>query len=71
MGGTLLQITVHILTALFWAPLQAELATSTGISFAKYHLLMSTHWLRVGFFFAYAILTIWALQNFTVRHSEV
>jgi hypothetical protein len=68
--GLLLQITVHILTALFWAPLQAELATSAGISFAKYRLLMSTHWLRVGFFFAYAILMIWALQKFTVRHSE-
>ena len=70
--GLLLQITVHILTALFWAPLQAELAmTSGGISFAKYHILISTHWLRVGFFFAYAILMTWSLQNFTVRHWEV
>ena len=70
--GLLLQIAVHILTALFWAPLQAELATTSGgISFAKYHILISTHWLRVGFFFVYAMLMIWALQNFTVRHWEV
>ena len=70
--GLLLQITVQILTALFWAPLQAELPTTFGgISFAKYHILMSTHGLRMGFFFAYATPVIWALPNFTVRRSEV
>jgi hypothetical protein len=57
--GVLLQVTVHTLTALFWAPIQASMATPQGMSVLKYQQLMSTHWLRVSFFLAYAALMIW------------
>src|SRR6266446_7032984 len=51
--GVLLQVGVHGLTALFWAPIQATMATPEGISLLKYDQLMSTHWLRVSVFLAY------------------
>ena len=63
--GLLLQIVVHTLTALFWAPIQATMAVPGGMSLIKYQELMGTHWIRVAFFFTYAALMIWALQNFT------
>lgn len=58
-AGVLLQMTVHVLTALYWAPIQATMATPEGMSVFKYQKLVGTHWWRVGFFFVYAALTIW------------
>lgn len=57
--GVGLQGTVHLLTAFYWAPIQASMATPAGMSALKYEQLMDTHWLRVSFFLAYAALMIW------------
>lgn len=57
--GVLLQLTVHSLTAFFWAPVQAAMATSDGMSAVLYHELMATHWFRVLFFLVYAGLMVW------------
>ena len=62
-AGILLQIAVHTLTVLFWAPVQATMATPTGISMAKYQQLMSTHWWRVAIFCGYAALAIWMFNK--------
>jgi hypothetical protein len=62
-AGVLLQVAVHTLTVVFWAPVQATMATSKGISLAKYQQLMSTHWWRVAFFCAYAALAIWMFSK--------
>ena len=56
--GVALQATVHLLTAFYWAPIQASMATPDGMSSLKYQQLMSTHWLRVSFFLVYAALMI-------------
>jgi len=61
--GIVLQICVHSLTALYWAPIQAALASSEGMSWQKYQQLMSTHWWRVGFFAAYAVLMVSMLSH--------
>ncbi len=60
--GIALQLTVHGLTAFFWAPIQAAMATPQGMSGLKYHELMSTHWLRVGLYWVYAGLAVWMLM---------
>jgi hypothetical protein len=57
--GVLLQLTVHSLTAFFWAPVQAAMATDDGMSAILYHELMATHWFRVLFFLVYAGLMVW------------
>lgn len=69
--GVVLQIAVHSLTAFFWAPIQATMATADGMSFEKYQALMSTHWFRVALFFAYALLMIWMFQSFTWAMSRL
>jgi magnesium-transporting ATPase (P-type) len=69
--GVLLQVTVHTLTALFWAPIQASMATPQGMSVRKYHQLMSTHWLRVSFFLAYAALMIWMVTRSLSREQRL
>lgn len=69
--GVLLQIVVHALTAFFWAPIQATMATPDGMSLEKYQALMNTHWFRVAFFFAYALLMIWVFRSFTLASSRL
>ena len=61
--GIALQVTVHTLTGLFWAPIQAAMATPQGMSMMKYQELMNTHWWRVGLFMVYAALTVWMLST--------
>jgi hypothetical protein len=61
--GLALQATVHTVTALFWAPIQAAMATPQGMSMLKYQQLMNTHWWRVGLFVAYAALTVWMFST--------
>lgn len=61
--GVLLQVAVHSLTAFFWAPIQASMATPQGISMMKYEQLMDTHWWRVAFFWVYAALMIWMVAR--------
>jgi hypothetical protein len=69
--GVLLQVMVHILTAFFWAPIQASMATAQGMSVLKYQQLMSTHWLRVSFFLAYAALMIWMVTRSLSRERRL
>jgi hypothetical protein len=64
--GVLLQVAVHTLTAFFWAPIQATMATPDGMSLVKYQALMNTHWFRVAVFIAYAILMIWTFWFFAI-----
>lgn len=61
--GVVLQLAVHTLTLVYWAPLQAGLATPAGMAAPAYARLMDTHWLRVAFFFAYALLTLGMLRR--------
>ena len=63
--GIGLQVTVHTLTILFWAPIQASMATPAGMSLLKYQELMDSHWLRVSFFVFYAALMIWLFARAT------
>ncbi|HEV2731878.1 MAG TPA: hypothetical protein VGV15_17745, partial [Terriglobales bacterium] len=69
--GVLLQAAVHTLTAFFWAPIQATMATPDGMSLAKYQALMDTHWFRVAFFLSYAILMIWSFGSYAMTASGV
>jgi len=69
--GVLLQLTVHILTGFFWAPIQATMAVSGGMSVTKYQQLMSTHWLRVAFFVVYSALMIWVFRTFALQDAAV
>ena len=69
--GVLLQVTVHTLTAFFWAPIQASMATPQGMSVLKYQQLMSTHWLRVSFFLAHAVLMIWMVTRSLSRERHM
>jgi hypothetical protein len=61
--GIALQIGVHSLTVTYWAPIQAALATPEGMSHQKYKQLMGTHWWRVGFFAAHALLMVWMVSR--------
>jgi hypothetical protein len=69
--GVLLQAAVHTLTAFFWAPIQATMATPDGMSLAKYQALMDTHWFRVAFFLSYAMLMIWSFSSYPITPSGV
>jgi hypothetical protein len=69
--GVLLQVMVHTLTAFFWAPIQASMATPQGMSMLKYQQLMSTHWLRVSFFLVYAALMIWMVALSLSREQRL
>ena len=71
-AGILLQLSVHLLTGFYWGPIQAAMATPQGISLIKYDQLMSTHWWRVGFFWAYAGLMIWMFgRSLTISRSDI
>jgi hypothetical protein len=55
-AGLALQAVVYVLTAAWFGPLMARLATPEGgLSLPLYHLLMDTHWVRLGLFSAYAV----------------
>ena len=69
--GVLLQVTVHTLTAFFWAPIQAAMATPQGMSIVKYQQLTDTHWWRVAFFCAYAVLMIGIISHSLSRKRQL
>lgn len=59
-----LQILLYALTAAWFGPLMARLATpDAGLLPARYHLLMTTHWARVAIITAYALLTGWMVAR--------
>jgi hypothetical protein len=49
------QIVTLAATLAFWAPLQAGLATGSGLDPAGFHTLMWTHWFRVGLIWVPAV----------------
>jgi hypothetical protein len=62
--GAALQIALLLGTAAWWGPLMARLETDAGgLSPERYHLLMTTHWIRVGIVSAYGLLALWMLTQ--------
>jgi hypothetical protein len=62
--GFALQVLLYGLTAAWWGPLMARLATrEDGLLLSRYELLMTTHWLRVAIVTAYGILVFWMLAR--------
>jgi hypothetical protein len=50
---------MYLLTAAWWGPLMARLATrEQGLLPHNYHLLMTTHWLRVAIVTAYGLVAL-------------
>jgi hypothetical protein len=63
-SGFALQLLLFLGTAAFWGPLMARLEKPEGgLSAERYHLLMTTHWLRVAIVSAYAGLLLWMLTQ--------
>ena len=60
--GLDLQLLVYVITGAWFGPLMARLATpEAGLSLPLYHLLMTTHWARLGLFTAYGLLCCYML----------
>lgn len=60
--GVALQVLLYALTAAWFGPLMARLATPDGGLIApRYRLLMTTHWGRVAIVTAYGLLIWWML----------
>jgi hypothetical protein len=61
--GFALQVALVAGTALWWAPLMANLLSEDGSLPAKrYQLLLNTHWLRVAVVSAYALLSLYMVE---------
>lgn len=57
--GLGLQVLLYVLTAIWWGPLMARLATrEQGLLLQNYRLLMTTHWARVAIVSAYAFVAL-------------
>jgi hypothetical protein len=57
-----LQLLVYVLTGAWFGPLMARLATAdAGLSLPLYHLLMTTHWVRLLLFTAYGAVCCYML----------
>ncbi|MGH9469203.1 MAG: hypothetical protein ACRD1N_02540 [Terriglobia bacterium] len=70
--GLALQVAIYAATALWWAPLMAGLATpQTGLLPERYHLLITTHWMRVAMITAYGLLVFWMLvRSFDIEMMQ-
>jgi hypothetical protein len=61
-----LQLLVYVITAAWFGPLMARLASpDAGLSLPLYHLLMTTHWVRFALFTNYGILCVYMLAKST------
>jgi hypothetical protein len=59
-----LQVLTYIVTGAWFAPLMARLATPEGgLSLPMYHLLMTTHWVRVALFTAFGVVCCYMLAK--------
>lgn len=65
----ILQLTTLIVTLAYWAPLQAGLATSTGLAMTGFHTLMWTHWFRVALIWTAAGIMVLVLGRRVVTPS--
>ena len=62
--GFTLQLLVYLVTAAWFAPLMARLATPNGgLSLPLYHLLMTTHWVRFLLLTTYGIVCLYMLAK--------
>ncbi len=62
--GLGVQVLLYVLTAVWWGPLMARMSTrEQGLLLPNYHLLMTTHWLRVAIVTAYGLVAIWILAQ--------
>ena len=62
--GFCLQLLVYVITAAWFGPLMARLASpDAGLSLPLYHLLMATHWVRFALFTTYGILCVYVLAK--------
>ena len=60
--GLGVQVLLYVLTAIWWGPLMSRMSTpEQGLSPDNYHLLMTTHWLRVAIVTAYGLVALWTL----------
>lgn len=60
--GLGVQTLLYVLTAIWWGPLMARMSTpEQGLSPHNYHLLMTSHWLRVAIVTAYGLVALWTL----------
>lgn len=67
-AGLGIQALLYLLTAVWWGPLMSRLATAeNGLILANYHLLMTTHWLRVAIVSAYAAVGLLTLVHVASR----
>lgn len=63
-SGLALQIALVLGTALWWAPLMAQLeAPEGGLLKRRFRLLLATHWLRVLIVTAYGGVVLWMLAR--------
>jgi hypothetical protein len=61
-AGFSLQVLIYVITGAWFAPLMARLATpDSGLSLPLYHVLMTTHWVRVALFTAYGLVCCYML----------
>jgi hypothetical protein len=61
-AGLGVQVLLYVLTAVWWGPLMGRLATrEQGLLLHNYHLLMTTHWVRVAIVSAYGLVALWTL----------
>jgi hypothetical protein len=61
-AGLGVQVLLCVLTATWWGPLMGRLATrEQGLLLRNYHLMMTTHWLRVAIVTAYGLVALWTL----------
>jgi hypothetical protein len=66
--GFALQLVIYIVTGAWFAPLMARLATQdAGLSLPLYHLLMTTHWVRLTLFTAYGVVCCYMLVKSETR----
>jgi hypothetical protein len=58
------QALAYLVTAAWFGPLMARLATlEGGLQVSLYHLMMNTHWFRLALFTAYAVMCGWMLAR--------
>ncbi len=63
-SGLAVQILLYAATAAWWGPLMAKLASpDSGLLPDRYHLLMTTHWLRVAIVTAHGVLMFLMLRE--------
>ena len=62
--GFALEVALVLGTALWWGPLMARLEDAGGgLAMERFHLLISTHWIRVAIVTAHGALMLWMMAQ--------